>query len=197
MSPETFIFFGRSGSGKGTQADLLISYLQKKDPERKVIHIETGKQIREFLAENTYTSKLTQNIVKNGGLLPAFLPIWVWTEYLIRNFSGNEHLVLDGLSRRASEAPVLDSALSFYGIKHPFIILLNVSREWSKERLLNRGRSDDTVTDIERRLDWYDNNVLPAIEFFRTKPEYTFIEINGEQSIEKTHSDILKITGLS
>ena len=197
MSPETFIFFGRSGSGKGTQADLLISYLQKKDPERKVIHIETGKQIREFLAENTYTSKLTQNIVKNGGLLPAFLPIWVWTEYLIRNFSGNEHLVLDGLSRRASEAPVLDSALSFYGIKHPFIILLNISREWSKERLLNRGRSDDTVTDIERRLDWYDNNVLPSIEFFRTKPEYTFIEVNGEQSIEKTHSDILKITGLS
>ncbi len=53
------------------------------------------------------------------------------------------------------------------------------------------------MTDIERRLDWYDNNVLPAIEFFRTKPEYTFIEINGEQSIEKTHSDILKITGLS
>ncbi|MEK9201777.1 MAG: nucleoside monophosphate kinase, partial [Patescibacteria group bacterium] len=92
MSPETFIFFGRSGSGKGTQAGLLVSYLQKKNPERKVIHIETGKQIREFLAENTYTSKLTQNIVKNGGLLPAFLPIWVWTEYLIRNFSGNEHL---------------------------------------------------------------------------------------------------------
>ncbi|MEK7180536.1 MAG: nucleoside monophosphate kinase [Patescibacteria group bacterium] len=191
MLPETFIFFGRSGSGKGTQADLLISYLQKRDPKRKVIHIETGKRIREFLTENTYTSKLTKEVVKSGGLLPAFLPIWVWTEYLIRNFSGNEHLVLDGLSRRASEAPVLDSALSFYDIKHPFIILLNVSREWSRERLLNRGRGDDTEADIKQRLDWYDNNVLPAIEFFRTKPEYIFVEINAEQPIEKVHSDIL------
>ena len=191
MSPETFIFFGRSGSGKGTQANLLTEYLLKRDPGRKVLHIETGKRIREFLEEKTHTSELTSAIVKNGGLLPAFLPIWVWTEYLIRNFTGAEHLILDGLSRRPSEAPVFDSALSFYGITHPFVVLINVSREWAKDRLLSRKRADDTLVDIERRLDWYENNVVPAIEFFRSKPEYRFIEINGEQSIEKVHQDIL------
>ena len=196
MSPETFIFFGRSGSGKGTQADLLGEYLKKKDPGRNVLHIETGRRIREFLEEKSHTSELTSAVVKNGGLLPAFLPIWVWTEYLIKNFTGNEHLILDGLSRRGSEAPVFDSALSFYGIKHPFIVSINVSREWARDRLLARGRADDTAMDIERRLDWYENNVVPAIEFFRSKPEYRFVEINGEQPIEKVQGDILKGTGL-
>lgn len=57
MTPQTFIFFGPSGSGKGTQARLLIEYLEKKDPERKTVYIETGRRFRDFITEASYTAK--------------------------------------------------------------------------------------------------------------------------------------------
>jgi len=192
MRPLTFIFFGRSGSGKGTQAKLLIDYLRESDTTRKTIYIETGARFREFAEEASHTSKLTSEIMHGGGLLPAFLPIWIWTDYLIKNTSGNEHMVLDGLSRRISEAPILDSAMKFYKRQKPYVITINVSREWSKEKLLSRGRSDDNKKDIEERLNWYEENVLPTVDFFKNNQDYHFIEVNGEQSIEDVHNEMLE-----
>lgn len=195
MKPLTFILYGASGAGKGTQANLLIDHLKNKDI-RNVLYIETGQKFREFAQESSLTAKLTKEVMASGGLLPEFLPIWIWTEYLVRHISGDEHMILDGLSRRAHESPILDSAVRFYKRDKPFVISIEVSKEWAVERLLGRGRSDDTKVDIERRIDWYYENVLPAMEYFKNNPNYEFVTINGEQSIEDVHSEILKKTGL-
>ncbi len=192
MTPQTFILFGQSGSGKGTQGRLLFDYLQKSDPTRQTFYIETGQRFRDFMTEASMTANLTKEVVDNGGLLPEFLPIWIWAEYLVRHVSGNEHLILDGLSRRAHEAPILDSAMRFYKRETPVVILIETSREWAKEHLLMRSRGDDVAVQIEARLDWYDKNVLPAVEYFRNNPSYRFLAINGEQTIEKVHVDILE-----
>ena len=197
MTPQTYMFFGRSGSGKGTQAKLLIDFLQKNDKENKTFYVETGAKLRELSQEVGLTAKLVEQTLAKGGLLPSFLPIWIWTHTFVRNLSGHEHLVLDGLSRRAYEAPILTDALKFYCREKPHIILINVSREWSKEKLLNRGRADDNLKDIDSRLDWYEKNVMPTVQHFREDPYYIIDEINGEQSIEKVHQDILVATGLS
>lgn len=201
MKQKTIIFFGRSGSGKGTQAHLLEDYIKKNDPEnRDVLYIETGKRFREFIKEKTsnYTAKMTSDIMNAGGLMPEFMPIWIWTSYLVENYTGEEHMILDGLSRRADEAPILDSALRFYRREQPQVIFLSSSREWSKDRLLGRARRDDTEDDIQRRLDWFEENTMPALNYFKGHVGYEFIEIEGEQSIEKVHADILsKIFGAS
>lgn len=191
--PETFIFFGPSGSGKGTQANLLKEYLEKHDSERKTLYVETGQRFRDFVAHNTsHTRDLTKDVMDSGGLMPEFMPIWVWAQFLVDNFSGEEHLILDGLSRRAHEAPVLDGAMKFYKRDKPFVVEIKVSREWALERLMGRGRSDDDPIKITTRLDWYWEQVLPAVEFFRTSPDYYFLEINGEQPIENVHGDLVK-----
>jgi adenylate kinase family enzyme len=195
MKPYSFIFFGLSGSGKGTQAKLLIDYLKDKD-KRPVIYLETGAKFREFVTEVSKTAQMTKQIMDEGGLLPEFLPIWIWTEYLVKHFSGEEHMVLDGLARRAHEAPILDSALRFYQREKPFVILINVSKKWAIERLLGRGRSDDNVSDIEKRVNWYYENVLPSVEYFKTNDFYNFIEINGEQEIEDVFKEIILKTGI-
>jgi adenylate kinase family enzyme len=191
MTPQTYMFFGRSGSGKGTQAKLLIDFLQKKDQKNKVVYIETGAKFREFAQEVGLTAQLVAKTMNEGGLLPSFLPIWVWTNIFVRNLSGNEHLILDGLSRRTYEAPILTDALKYYNREKPHVIVVNVSREWSKHKLLNRNRYDDNNKDIDARLDWYEKNVLPTIEYFKNEPYYTVVEVNGEQAIEKVHEDIL------
>lgn len=195
MKPYSFIFFGLSGSGKGTQAKLLIDFIKSKD-NRPVLYLETGAKFREFSTEVSVTAKMTKEIMEEGGLLPEFLPIWIWTEYLVKHVSGDEHMILDGLARRAHEAPILDSALRFYKRENPFVISINVSKKWAMDRLLSRGRGDDNPYDIEKRVNWYYDNVLPSIEYFKENDFYNFIEINGEQDMEFVHKEIIIKTGI-
>ncbi|MCC7004318.1 nucleoside monophosphate kinase [Candidatus Nomurabacteria bacterium] len=191
MSLKTFIFIGPSGCGKGTQAKLIIDYLKKND-SAPVYYLESGENFRNFIKGDSYSSKLSAEIYKKDILQPEFLAVWIWSHLLIENLKGDEHLVLDGTPRKLDEAQVLDSAMKFYDRKEVYCVFLNVSRNWSKERLLARGRMDDGKTDIEKRLDWYETDVVPAINFFRDNPKYKFVEVNGEQTIEKVHEDIVK-----
>ena len=82
--------------------------------------------------------------------------------------------------------------IRFYDRKETNVIFINVSRGWSRQRLSERGRTDDKILgDIERRLNWYEKEVVPTIEYFKTDPNYKFYEINGEQSIEEVHREII------
>ncbi|MEZ4210693.1 MAG: nucleoside monophosphate kinase [Candidatus Paceibacterota bacterium] len=194
---QTFIFFGRSGSGKGTQAKLLIEYLEK-NKNNGTLYVETGQKFRDFIGrEHNYTSSLTKNVLDEGGLMPVFLPIWLWAGELEKRFTGKEDLILDGLCRRPDEAPVLDSAIKFYGLEKPNVIYIKTGKEWSLERLKSRGREDDDrEEDMLRKLEWFDWNVIPSMFYFRESRDFNFIEINGEQPIEKVHEEIIsKIFG--
>ena len=192
MSPHTYVFFGPSGSGKGTQARLLIEELKKKDSEKRILYLETGDKLREFADEASLSAEYTKEILAKGELLPEFLPIWVWTEYLIRHVSGHEHIIIDGSPRKLEEAGILDSAMKFYKRERPVVISIEVGPEWARERLLERGRSDDNEKEIKHRLEWYEINVRPAIDFFKNNEYYTFLAINGERSIEEVHKDIIE-----
>ncbi len=194
---QTFIFFGKSGSGKGTQAEMLNKYLfGKKGIEP--IYIETGRKFRAFIDQSNYSAQLTKEVMSTGGLMPVFLPIWLWTMDLVNKFDGKRDLILDGLCRRPDEAPVLDSAVKFYKLSKPFVFFIKTSDTWSAEHLKARGRADDTDEYIKSRLDWFEWNVVPAMSYFHQNPEYNFIEINGEQSIEDVHKEIIaKIESLN
>ncbi len=187
-----FIFYGISGAGKGTQAKLLIDYLKKIKPSREVFYIETGARIREFIADNAgYTRDVVKEVIDHGGLLPEFIPISLWSHLLISRYTGKEHLVLDGVSRRAHESPIVHGALKFYGFKKLVIIVLNVTPQWAKDRLKSRGRSDDDEAEIMRRFSWFEKNTRPAIDYFRGQSDVHFVEVNGEHSIEEVHDSIL------
>lgn len=190
MNSKAIVFFGRSGCGKGTQAKLLEDTLKAEG--REVIYVETGSSFRELAKNDNITSKNIQEILKNGLLIPVFLPIWIWTKIIVEKFSGTEDLILDGVCRRREEAIALDSLFGFYKIENPSIILMNVSKDWSYARMMERQRADDTPEKIQNRLGWYERDVVPSIQFFREKEGYNFIEINGEQTVEKVHEDIIK-----
>ena len=85
---------------------------------------------------------------------------------------------------------IFNTVISFYNRK-VVVIYVNVSREWSRERLLARGRNDDDSHGIEKRLDWFDKDTMPAVDHFKTDSNYNFLDINGEQSIEDVHKEIL------
>jgi len=196
MIPQTLILFGPSGSGKGTQARLLIEKLNSIDSTKKILYLETGERLREFVKEASLTAKLAKEVLDNGGLMPEFMPVWIWTEFFVRHLSEEEHLIIDGSPRRSDEAGVLDGAFKFYKRENPIIISIQVSNDWARERMHGRKRNDDNENEIEERLTWYKDNVVPAIDYFRNNSYYKFIEINGEQSIPKVHKEILEKIGI-
>lgn len=192
MTPQSFIFIGRSGCGKGTQAKLLGEYLNKIDPERKVFYLETGAEFRKFIEGGNYTQKLSKKIHDEGGLQPEFLSVYMWSNALAENFKEDGHLIIDGTPRKFHEAGVLHSIFDFYKRGKAYLIFLNIGKKWAMDRMTERGRIDDNHDDIEARLNWYETDVAPTIDFYRNNSRYNFLEINGEQTIEKVHQDILK-----
>lgn len=188
----TVIFIGRSGCGKGTQADLLKNRINKNDADKRILYVETGEYFRKFIRDEKYSSKLSRKIYEMDERQPDFLACFIWGNLLLEELGEDMHLVFDGVARSRTEAEIMTTALKFYQREKPAVVYIDVSRKWSEERLLSRGRSDDlNIGKIGKRLDWFDQDVLPAIEYFKNNPYYRVIEIDGEQSIDKVHSDII------
>ena len=185
-----YIFIGRSGCGKGTQSKKLIEEFLKPQG-RNVTYLETGSYFREFIKGVKYSNVLANVIYENGNLQPDFLAISLWSNFLINNLEAGQDLVLDGVARKLRESNVLDSAMEFYSYKKIFVIYVNIPREESHKRMLERGRLDDTPEEIEKRLDWFDTDVLPSIEAYRDNSKYRFIEVNGLQAIDDTFKELV------
>jgi adenylate kinase family enzyme len=189
----TVIFIGRSGCGKGTQAGLLKNRITDLDSlKRQIIYVETGAMFREFNRGKGFSSKLSKEIDEKDDRQPDFLACSMWGNLLIEKLGEDMHLVFDGVARSLPEATIISTAMKFYKREKPIVIYINVSRKWSEERLLSRGRSDDrSLSGITKRLNWFEEDTLPAIEYFRTNSLYRFIEVDGEQPIEKVYADII------
>ena len=131
--------------------------------------------------------------MKTGELQPPFLAIHIWSHLMIEQMDEQKHLIIDGTPRKLEEAMVLDGALQFYKRKNIYILHVNVSRKWSIDRLVGRGRADDkSINEINKRLDWFDTDVIPAIDYLKQNPIYNYVDINGEQTIEEVHKEIIQ-----
>ncbi len=189
--PQTFIFIGKSGSGKGTQAALLAEYLSKND-SRRIFNIETGAEFRKFVNGSTYSANMAKSIQVAGERQPDFLAINMWGKLFIENLKEDEHIIADGCPRSRLEAMVLETAFRFYKRDKPFILYLDISHDSATDRLIKRGRSDDQKEAIKKRLKFFEDDVKPAVDFYAENFGYNFLDIDGEPSIEEIHKDIIK-----
>lgn len=192
MQKEFFILIGRSGCGKGTQAELLQKVLESKGAS-KVIHITTGGAFRDFISGDSYSAKTAKEITNAGGLLPEFLAVWNWSNIFINSITGNETVLLDGAPRKIVEVEPLHSAIHFYGYNHATVIYVDVSEKWALEKIMGRNREDDKdPKDAEKKMEWFNVDVLPVLDMYSRDPRYKYIHINGEQTVEEVHKEILE-----
>ena len=61
----------------------------------------------------------------------------------------------------------------------------------SKSRMLKRGRPDDTNENAVTRLDWYEKYVAPALLYLKENPDFIYIPVDGERTIEDIHIDVM------
>lgn len=192
MEKQFFILIGRSGSGKGTQAELLKAYLEQCGAE-KVLHITTGGTFRDFMQGSSYAAIRAKSIANSGGLLPEFLAVWNWGTIFISSLTGAESVILDGAPRRLAEVEALHSAISFFGYKKPVVVYIEVSETWAIDKLASRGREDDNEREEQaKKMEWFFKDVLPCVDHYMSDPRYAYVRINGEQSVEEVHKEIIR-----
>ena len=197
MELKTAILIGPSGCGKGTQAALLKEYLEKHDTEHPTHYFQTGEKFREFMEGDKHTHKKVKEMLSRGELMPGFLPVWIWGSLFIEQVTGDDHIITDGFPRRAEGSPLLHTAFDFYERKNPTVISFDMPDEVIVERLVEgRKRYDDTPEKVAERLKWFKRDVSLAIKWFEEHPYYTVAHINGNQSVEEVHQDVLRALDL-
>lgn len=183
MNINTLILLGRSGCGKDTQADLL------KEKYGYMI-LSTGELFRSLAQEQTFAGKKVAVTLEKGELPPGWLAEFLWTRWLTGQQSLPERFIFNGAPRRLDEAEELDEALEWFGRQDGKALLVDISSQEAKQRLLKRARDDDDERAIDERLMWFEESVVPVIAHYETLGR--LVRINGEQPIEKVFEDIVK-----
>lgn len=193
MQTHTIIFIGPQGSGKGTQIALLSKVLQEKFPTERVVDIQTGRRFRALAAKGEgFTEEHIQKTLDTGKLQPLFLSVVLWGDAFHHHVDQSCHLLIDGFPRTVNEARVLESAFEFYKREKITIINLETAEDIVRARMVERARADDTPASIEARLNWYREETLPVLAYYREREHTTMIECDGTGSISEVHEQILK-----
>ena len=188
----TFVFFGMAGSGKGTQIELLKNYLEKNNISKEFVFASPGNEYRKIVSSGGYSGFYIKEIMHQGLLLPDFLTTSLINTEIVNKITEDSSIIADGYPRTINQSIALEQILNFFKRDSAHIIYIEVSREEAVKRMKLRARSDDTDEGIIKRFDEYVNNVLPAMDYFKDKPGYIIYKINGEQSIEEVHQEIIK-----
>ncbi len=169
------IFLGPPGAGKGTQASFLAE-------RRQIPHISTGDILRDAIAGKTALGIQAQNHVEAGELVPDLLIM-----ALMRERFGQSDMVrgwiLDGFPRTLPQAHALDQLLSLFRQPYPRVVHFESSPDILVKRMLARGRKDDNEDTIRRRLDVYQEDTAPLIDFYQRRRCLT--TVNGNLSVDE------------
>lgn len=191
-SPYTILFFGNVGSGKGTQAELLQKYLKDKDSSTHIVYAATGIEYRSIISSSSYTGKIIVENLSQGHLQPDFLTDALFVKILLNSDIKQESVIItDGYPRTIPQSKVFEEAMKFYKRESVYIIYIDVGKEEVIRRMKLRSRADDTDKAIKKRLDEYTNKVIPSMNYFQGKEGYTIYTINGEQSVEDVHKELI------
>lgn len=191
MKPQAFVFFGIMGSGKGTQVKLLMDFLKHRDGIESV-YAGTGEGFRQLINSGNYTGTLVKETVAEGRLVADFLTDALFANILISSLTADKNLVADGYPRTVPQSELFEEMMKFYKHDKVNIVYIEVGIDEAMKRNLLRGRADDTPEGITKRFEEYMKNVIPSMNYFKEKSGYTIYTINGEQSIEDVHKDIIK-----
>jgi len=167
------IFFGPPGAGKGTQA-------KKLSEECEIPHIATGDILRNAIKQQTEVGKKAQSYVENGDLVPDEVLAALVRDRLQKSDAENGW-ILDGFPRTSAQANFLDQLLQELNSTYDLVIYLDVADEILMERLLARGRKDDTEETIRHRLDVFHNQTETLIHFY--KERNCFLQVDGSQPL--------------
>lgn len=191
--PTTLIIMGRSGSGKGTQINLLKEAYRAAHADSEILHFEPGNLYRSIVKSDSYSGKKVKELTSAGKLVPDFITNGLFISHMVDEIVSDEQLLIfDGYPRSVNQAEFLDQGLKYYGREEATVVHFHVSEAEVRARLAARGRGDDVdESALNTRIEFYNKSVLPSIEWYKNHPDYTYIEVNGEGDIDTIQQSII------
>ena len=205
------ILLGAPGAGKGTLASYLIEKMG-------VPSISTGNILREAIKNNTPLGQSAKEYMDAGKLVPDALVIDLVKERLEADDAQNG-FILDGFPRNTAQAVTLDSELAAMGRNLDAALLVAVPSESVVARLSSRRtckscgytapagvdvcprcngemyqRDDDKPETIRHRLDVYENQTAPLVEYY--KGHSILKEVNGDRPVDEVYADVKALLAL-
>lgn len=205
------VLLGAPGAGKGTVAQELVA-------EFGVAHISTGDLLRAAVKAGTKLGVQAKKYMDAGELVPDSLVIDLVKERLADD-DATRGFILDGFPRNTMQAVTLDSELSSLGRSIDCALLIDVAPEVIIERLSSRRccracgytgtaadavcpkcagemyqRDDDKPETIKNRLDVYEKNTSPLVEYYRGQG--LLKTIDGARAVDVVYSDVKEALGL-
>ncbi len=181
------ILLGAPGCGKGTQGAILA----KRKELRKVA---TGDLLRAAVRDESELGTQARAYMDQGLLVPDDIMIGLIQEVLEEPES-SRGIVMDGFPRTVAQAEAVDRLLETRGAQVDHVIHLVVPEQELTKRLLGRasqqGRSDDKANAIKKRLEVYERETEPLINYYRNHG--TLSEVPGVGSIEDIAARVWEI----
>src|SRR5579875_2770902 len=178
------LMVGAPGSGKGTQAERLASYFG-------VRHLATGEMLREEVRKSSPLGRQVEAVIAAGDLVTDE----VIEELLYRPFltaSREGGFVLDGFPRTLHQAErAFQIAMDAHSTLHA-VVHLDVPTEVLLQRALsrNQGRTDDNQTTMRHRIDVYDRETQPLVDYYAGRG--ILVSVDGTGDPDDVFERILK-----
>ena len=200
------LLLGPQGSGKGTQARLLMAKFGFS-------YLSTGDLLREI----SKTNEELNAMMKSGTFIPDEITFGYVTKYLEEK-NIFDKMIFDGFPRSIKQYELIKNWLAGKGTKIDVCIDLQISEEETVRRLSSRRldpetgkiynlvtdppgsevdqgkliqREDDKPESIKKRLEWTKSLTGPLLDLL--KNEIEVVEVNGERSVSEIQSDLVKI----
>lgn len=158
------LILGPTGAGKSVQAKRLCI-------NHDGLHwVSVGQLLRDLHSPEVET-KLESGHLMDMNFVNTIL------DQKISEISDDEEIVMDGFPRMIEQAEWLEEALEKQHRKVTKAIYISLPESEIKNRLLARGRSDDTEASIEAKLIEFDKFTMPVIGYFREKG--ILVEVDG------------------
>jgi adenylate kinase len=152
------ILIGPPGAGKGTQCQRLVEMLE-------VPHLSTGEMLRAAIKQGTAEGREAAGYMSHGQLVPDQLILGLVTRRL-KAPDCRKGCLLDGFPRTITQAEMLDDLLERQAMSVDGVIELAVPRDELIRRMLARKREDDNPEIFARRIESFERQTAPLLEYY-------------------------------
>jgi adenylate kinase len=158
------LLIGPPGSGKGTQGARLSERLGLQ-------HIATGDLLRKEVSEGSELGRKVSSYIERGELVPDDVIIGLVLPMVRAAVEHGRGYLLDGFPRSVDQVQLVRAIVDDEDASADHAIYLDAPRAELVRRILARaeveGRSDDTADVIENRLQIFDDETRPLVDYYR------------------------------
>lgn len=169
------IFMGVAGSGKSVQGKTLADHLA-------LPWLSTGEFLRMLIAGDKRRDMIAGKLLNDKEIISLVQKIFTMIDV-------RSEFVLDGFPRTTAQADWLLNQVKHGQLHISAVVHLTADENTVLNRLLGRGRQDDTEEAIRERFEEYEAEAKPILEHFKTAGVPVF-DIDGDQKPEKVQADI-------